>query len=373
MIRGVTLDGAYEGIEFYILKPNWTKLGEAKVWGDAATQIFFSLSLGWGGLTTLASYNQFHNNIFRDTLIVVLGNCATSIFAGFVIFPVIGFMAKNLHRPVAEIAAGGTTLAFQAYPDALTRLPGAPAWAILFFFMLVMLGIDTQMVILEVTVTSILDHFPSLRHWWKKMLVVGSVCICSFLIGLLVTCNGGSHLLDMLDLYAGGWTLVVACLVEVCMVSYAYGVRRFIKDIRLMLGPPPNAFQRILGYPVNPYWWVNWVFITPILLFVILVMNLYYFEPPKSLPKEYTWVGWVITFIVIAWIPLWALAITIYYICIKRKPLRWLITPSKKWGPNDQAAREQLANEHGMKPYAGAVPPQATNVIHPSSDPKYPQ
>lgn len=64
LIRGVTLRGHLEGIRFY-LTPRWEKLGDANVWASATTQIFFSLSVGFGGLITMASYNQFYNNCFR--------------------------------------------------------------------------------------------------------------------------------------------------------------------------------------------------------------------------------------------------------------------------------------------------------------------
>jgi len=35
------------------------------VWGEAAVQVFYSAGLGWGGISTLASYNNFNNNIAR--------------------------------------------------------------------------------------------------------------------------------------------------------------------------------------------------------------------------------------------------------------------------------------------------------------------
>ena len=52
------------------------------------------------------------------------------------------------------------------------------------------------------------------------------------------------------------------------MVSWVYGVGRFVRDVNLMLGDAPNRFYRILGYPVNAYWKLNWMIFTPLLLAV---------------------------------------------------------------------------------------------------------
>ena len=60
--------------------------------------------------------------IFRDTLIVVLTNSGTSIFAGLTIFSYLGFMAHSMGVEVEDVARQGPGLAFIAYPEALTQV-----------------------------------------------------------------------------------------------------------------------------------------------------------------------------------------------------------------------------------------------------------
>lgn len=94
-IRGVTLPGAWEGIKAYLI-PEVEELWNLNVWADAAVQIFFSLGPGWGGIINMASYNEFSNNIKLDSMVLPLFNSFTSVFAGFVVFSVLGFLSRKL-------------------------------------------------------------------------------------------------------------------------------------------------------------------------------------------------------------------------------------------------------------------------------------
>merc|ERR1719500_920592 len=129
-----TRDGAGEGIlEF--LTPKWADFENYDIWSTAASQIFFSLSVGYGGQLALSSYNNFNNNCHRDAFIVGLCNSLTSVFAGVVVFAILGNLAHG--RPISEIVSQSIGLAFVAYPEATLTMDLPPLWSFLFFFMLI--------------------------------------------------------------------------------------------------------------------------------------------------------------------------------------------------------------------------------------------
>ncbi|KAH3896571.1 hypothetical protein DPMN_020748 [Dreissena polymorpha] len=154
LVRGCLLDGAIDGVKYFIV-PEWSKLATLDVWAAAAGQMFFSLSVAFGGILMFGSYNKFKNNVYGDALIISSMDLITSIIAGFVVFTNLGGMAKAIGVSVQDVAKGGYGLAFVAYPEALSKLPPNQLWSILFFFMLFTLGLDSQVCETEFTLSTL--------------------------------------------------------------------------------------------------------------------------------------------------------------------------------------------------------------------------
>ncbi|ERE79274.1 sodium- and chloride-dependent glycine transporter 2 [Cricetulus griseus] len=346
LIRGVTLPGAGAGI-WYFITPKWEKLTDATVWKDAATQIFFSLSAAWGGLITLSSYNKFHNNCYRDTLIVTCTNSATSIFAGFVIFSVIGFMANERKVNIENVADQGPGIAFVVYPEALTRLPLSPFWAIIFFLMLLTLGLDTMFATIETIVTSISDEFPKYLRTHKPVFTLGC-CICFFIMGFPMITQGGIYMFQLVDTYAASYALVIIAIFELVGISYVYGLQRFCEDIEMMIGFQPNIF-----------WKVCWAFVTPTILTFILCFSFYQWEPMTYGSYRYpNWsmvLGWLMLACSVIWIPI--MFVIKMYLAPGRfiERLKLVCSPQPDWGPF-------LAQHRGER-YKNMIDPLGTSSL----------
>ncbi|KAK3863344.1 hypothetical protein Pcinc_030881 [Petrolisthes cinctipes] len=333
--RAVTLPGYIDGVSFYIT-PKWEKLLTARVWADAAMQIFFSLGPCWGGLITLASYNKFTNNCFRDALFITVANCLTSFLSGFVIFGIVGFMAYEMGVPVSEVAADGPGLAFIAYPEAVARLPISPLWSILFFVMLLTLGLGSQFTIVQTVITCLVDFLGVRRHYKKTVCVV---CVTGCTVGLTMCTRHGMYILQLLDNFSGTYSALMIGCVELIAISWVYGVDNFMDDIKLMLGFQPFPFY---------YWRTVWKFITPLSVFVILIFTFIDYSPSTYGKYQYpVWadvLGWLISFSCIGAVPVRAA----WLMAGKSGPLwarvQQLCRPDADWGPDRRRTDDATLN-----------------------------
>ncbi|XP_058453847.1 sodium- and chloride-dependent glycine transporter 2 isoform X2 [Malaya genurostris] len=317
-VRGMTLPGAMDGVRFYIM-PNWAELTNLKVWADAAVQIFFSLGPGWGGIINMASYNQFKNNTRFDAILVPIVNCGTSIFAGFVVFSVLGYLSHRTGLPVSTVATGGPGLAFVTYPEAIGMLPFPQLWACLFFVMLFLLGVDSMFVQIEAILSSVVDVYPELRA--RKRWITLGTCFSMFLISILFTTQGGMYLLQLFDWYAASISVILVCIMEIVAVAWIYGVREFVRDIEFMIG------KRI-----EYYWVVSWKYITPLILTVEISYN------GVSYPRWAVVLGWVSCSLSMVCIPGYA----IYGLASAKgsfvERMKQMLAPYD-WGPADEFQR----------------------------------
>ncbi|MGH0169249.1 UNVERIFIED_CONTAM: hypothetical protein FKN15_069684 [Acipenser sinensis] len=127
----------------------------------------------------------------RDALLLALINSGTSFFAGFVVFSILGFMAAEQGVHISQVAESGPGLAFIAYPKAVTLMPVSPLWAALFFFMLLLLGLDSQFVGVEGFITGILDLYPGKYYQrYRREIAVAVCCTLCFIIDLSMVTQG---------------------------------------------------------------------------------------------------------------------------------------------------------------------------------------
>eukprot|EP00092_Neocalanus_flemingeri_P021191 GFUD01022965.1.p1 GENE.GFUD01022965.1~~GFUD01022965.1.p1 ORF type:complete len:666 (-),score=86.69 GFUD01022965.1:154-2151(-) len=325
--RGFTLPGAIDGISYY-LTPDWSRLTTTEVWVDAATQVIFSLGPACGCVITLSSYNRFDRNCHKDAVLVALSNSVTSLFSGLVVFSILGFMAHVSDKEVKDVVSAGPGLAFIVYPEVVSRIPFSQIWAALFFLMLITLALGSIFGAFETVITALSDQWPALRAFKPQVVLITSFVM--LVLGLPFCCNGGIHMFTLFNASAPSWNLLLFALLEVVLVSWVYGVDKFLDNL--------SEMDINLPAPVKFYWKYSWKYSTPGILAVLLVFSWYDFGHVGYKGEDYPfWVqilGYMITGCTL-------IALPIVGGCevVKRYPettevFSSLIRPTQQWGPN---------------------------------------
>ena len=283
----LTLDGAMDGFRAY-LTPDFSKLSSPKVWIDAYSQIFFTLSLGFGIMIAYASYLPKNANISRNAILTGLINSGYSLFAGVAVFCVLGFMATSQGKPLSEIVSQSIGLAFVAYPQAVSLIPGGNLFGAIFFFCLVVAGLSSSISIIEAFTSAVVDKFGL-----RRGLLVTAVSILGFLASIVFTTQAGLFWLDIVDHFLTHYGLVVVGILACILVGWLFKLevlRKYIDSISsVKLGP----------------WWDRLIkYFVPLVLGMVLVVDLC-----QELSKPYGGYSWTsLIFIGADWVLLTLLA-----------------------------------------------------------------
>ncbi len=261
VVWGLTLDGAGEGIRQY-LKPDVSKLGDVQVWRDAYSQIFFSLSIGFGIMIAYASYLPRQTDLVRSAFVTSFCDCGYSILAGFAVFSILGFMAAQTGARVQDVATEGPGLCFVVYPQAIAALPHFRGlFGSLFFLTLMVAGITSAMSIVEAFASAMVDKFG-----WNRFRVVTISCIIGVFGSIIFTTRAGLLWLDIVDHFLNSYGLVVVGLFECLLVGWYYRIDKLHFHL---------SSARQGAYPkLWDIWW-EWsvTFVAPMVLLIILVWS----------------------------------------------------------------------------------------------------
>lgn len=225
VVRVLTLPAAAaspaDGLDF-MYTPDWSKLGNAKVWLAAAGQIFFTLSVGMGTLQAYASYLTRKDDLVLSGLATAATNeTAEVVLGGSLAIPaVVTFFGVAGATGIAN--AGGFDLGFVAMPLVFNQLPGGAVMSVLagvmWFGLLFFAGITSSVAMATPVMTFFEEHFGWTRR--QSGLLIGAIAL---LLGVchIIWYTGG--FLDEWDYWAGTFGLVILALLETILFVWVLG------------------------------------------------------------------------------------------------------------------------------------------------------
>jgi len=267
VIRVVTLgtpdpvnhpDWSVESGFAFIWNPDFSKLGDAKIWLAAAGQIFFTLSVGMGTLQAYASY-------LRETDDIALSGLSTAATNEFVEV----ILGASIAIPVAaaffgiettqEIAKGGAfNLGFVSMPIIFQKLPFGEFFGFLWFLLLFFAGITSSVAMAQPLIAFLKEEF-GISHGRATAIIGFGVFLCiQFVVFFL------KHgFLDEMDYWAGTFGLVLFALFEIIIFAWIFGMEKGWAEITKGADiKVPKIFYYIIKY-ITPLYllfiMVNWL------------------------------------------------------------------------------------------------------------------
>uniref|UniRef100_A0A8C6HLP6 Solute carrier family 6, member 16 n=1 Tax=Mus spicilegus TaxID=10103 RepID=A0A8C6HLP6_MUSSI len=296
LIRTLSMDGAEYGLK-HLLILKVASISDLTIWCHAGIQVLFDIGLGFGPIVSLASHVPDFNNCMADAFLMALFKIITLLMTTPFLLSILGFWAtttthhcckKNQEKLLRLVAQGilppdaqppdlsgnptssysswlsslppplrsavlsvvpecsvqkqflkikdNPRFLFLIFTEVISLLPGSGFWIILFFLLLLTLGLCSNLMFMLGNVLTLQDTFPFCRR--QPRLLIVCVSMAMFLCGLIFVQPSGIYYFSLLS---ECWVAVPVIIIIICenlAVAWAYGADRFLADMVALLGRP---------------------------------------------------------------------------------------------------------------------------------------
>ena len=260
-VNSLTLQGAGEGISFYLL-PDWSRafeIGIGNVISAAMSQAFFTLSVGIGSMEILGSYMSKDHTLLGESIRICVLDTFVAVIAGLIIFPACFSYGVKPDQ--------GPSLIFVTLPTVFVNMPGGRIWGSLFFVFMTFASFSTVTAVFENLVAWMTDILQWNRG--KAVIVnliavtIGSIpCVLGFNVWSGLHLIGGRGVLDSEDFLVSNILLPAGSLVFIlfCMLKAGWGQEEYLKEVNT--GKGIRMSERFIPY---------FRYILPVLILIILI------------------------------------------------------------------------------------------------------
>ncbi|MFI3236981.1 MAG: sodium-dependent transporter [Lachnospiraceae bacterium] len=246
-IRSITLDGAMEGLRFYLLPSldflETVSLGEFIF--AAMGQAFFTLSLGIGSMAIFGSYIDKDRSLMGEAINVTVLDTSVAFVAGLIIFPACS--AFGIEPDV------GPSLIFITLPNVFNHMPLGRLWGSLFFAFMCFAAMSTVIGVFENIISCTMDMKNYDRHKAVKintivMIVLSIPCVLGYNVwSAFQPLGANTAVLDLEDFFVSNNILPIGAMVYLlfCVSRYGWGWDNFIEEANLGKGVKFPKFLRV--------------------------------------------------------------------------------------------------------------------------------
>lgn len=208
-------------------KTVWQSLANSQMWLEAAGQIFFSLSVGFGIISCYASYLKPKDDIALSSLTACAGNEFCEVALGGLITVPAAFVFLGA-AGVIEATRSTFNLGFMTLPMIFNTMPLGQFVGAVFFFLLFLAALTSSISMLQPAIALMEEGLGLGRRASVAMLgfvtAVGTAFVVYF--------SKDAVAMDTFDFWVGSVCIYVLATIQVILFGWAIGIERGYEEIR---------------------------------------------------------------------------------------------------------------------------------------------